>query len=1381
MIAATPGETTVSFQCQKCGRLRDDEWAAENEWLCSRQCGGTLQPVAVTVPAQVAPFVCDTSRLPYPVAITAQRFIDARDSSSDVFRTVNRLKDCFEATIKFLGAVLLADYFRSSAATPERNALLLEKLVRPSLGVWVRVVVGDVSRWLIDAKVEGPVGREVAALFFHPLAPRSAKPKPTQLMDCCEQFVTYRNEAIGHGAMRTDAAYERDLQDWLPMLRELLNGVERLAGCRLQLVTSRASSSLWMGTESGTTTETGAFDESLDGHFVLCHATDIETGGQAQPVTDLFPFLCYLPDREQQSRLHFYESIRRYQETRKEVDVLEYDTGFKCVRPEPIVGLERLLTPELLAKAFKTHQGRMEIIEGRVAGFGELLFEHTNLVGRKFVINAVKQFIDDNDRGLLVIEAEPGKGKTALMCHLIEEVFGHYSPQPIHFFYRRTAGITDPDVCVRTVYHALLTSHELAEGDDWRQETSPEKMLGKLNDLLSKKIAPKLSPSRPQLIFIDALDEAERTETGKDAIQRIPEALPKGVYVIVTTRKIQNRARLSRRSHVHWYDLDSPDLLQDNLRDGTALVRRELKECAVPNETVKEIARVGAGNFLVLTQSVNRVRESGDPGRATELLQRIAAEPASGHLGLIYEEFWERMSARLELHETQILCDVAGLLVTARSPLSAEMLCDCLRMSSAVWDFAIRHLVEYLTVVEVEEDGERETFYRVYHESFAEFLRAKVSPDRRRLASVLADYCRNWNEHAPGRGRLYSLRFGPEYLLHAAEHDPRRWNHLEDLLTDIFFLEAKAQAGFVFELANDLSSAWQSMPSDHPTRTILRLLDEAIRRDIHFIAEHAEDYPQGLFQCVWNVAWWYGNPEAAPYYWCDEEDDIQNDSVDEVDYPDPPGLHEVGGTLSQLLECWLKEKEVVEPGFHWLRSLRPPAVHLGTGIISVIPKCEWAEYSANGEWLLIRRTQSLVIWNAETRQQTAVMPEWEGPERRFPLVDAISPDGSQVVMASDVVLDYRGEMPVDDESLDDEDDEDLDDEDWEDEVRMMQELETGTEEETESRNTRPLLLVWNTRSNEVRAVNQTHKHEISKVAFSPDGSRFATASWDRTVRIWDARTLEELLLLEGSQRRVQSLSFSPDGARIVAAADVVRLWDTISGREIHVYRNVKITTALYDDSTPCFVRFSPDGKRIATNLGGSSIVILDAVNGEVVVHTHEIGTAITGMWFSQDGARLLASSKESSLIVDANTGATIQEIIGLESGAAPIDFSPDRNEVLCSDGTQIQIWDANRIWDAGRRSTEGALVGHDSDIGETRFIDGGEKLWTTSGSLIWIWESRSGIPLMPIELDPSPIRLMYSLNDKCCIQFREQNASLLRLFDMNSGEILFHARWEHEE
>src|SRR5262249_50112095 len=137
---------------------------------------------------------------------------------------------------------------------------------------------------------------------------------------------------------------------------------------------------------------------------------------------------------------------------RKEVEALEYDCGFKQASAEPVAGLEETFTAELLANAFGRYRQRLAVIEGRVANFGEILETHAAIVGRRSAVNHVVNFLARHDRGLLVIEGQPGKGKTALLAHLIEEVFGHYAPRPVHFFYRRTAGITAPDVCVRSLY-----------------------------------------------------------------------------------------------------------------------------------------------------------------------------------------------------------------------------------------------------------------------------------------------------------------------------------------------------------------------------------------------------------------------------------------------------------------------------------------------------------------------------------------------------------------------------------------------------------------------------------------------------------------------------------------------------------------------------------------------------------------------------------------------------------------------------------------------------------------------------------------------------------------------------------------------------------------
>ncbi|HUT35329.1 MAG TPA: hypothetical protein VNE39_17715 [Planctomycetota bacterium] len=40
----------------------------------------------------------------------------------------------------------------------------------------------------------------------------------------------------------------------------------------------------------------------------------------------------------------------------------------------------------------------------------------------------------------------------------------------------------------------------------------------------------------------------------------------------------------------------------------------------------------------------------------------------------------------------------------------------------------------------------------------------------------------------------------------------------------------------IFELVKDFAAALEAMPREHPRRRILSLLEDAIRRDIHFVA-----------------------------------------------------------------------------------------------------------------------------------------------------------------------------------------------------------------------------------------------------------------------------------------------------------------------------------------------------------------------------------------------------------------------------------------------------------------------------------------------------------------------------------------------------------------
>jgi len=79
-----------------------------------------------------------------------------------------------------------------------------------------------------------------------------------------------------------------------------------------------------------------------------------------------------------------------------------------------------------------------------------------------------------------------------------------------------------------------------------------------------------------------------------------------------------------------------------------------------------------------------------------------------------------------------------------------------------------------------------------------------------------------------------------------------------------------------------------------------------------------------------------------------------------------------------------------------------------------------------------------------------------------------------------------------------------------------------------------------------------HSDEVMSAAFSRDGQKIVSASWDKSVRVWSAVTGECEQTLVGHSDEVTSAHFSPDGLKIVSASDKdgVRVWSVVTGEWI---------------------------------------------------------------------------------------------------------------------------------------------------------------------------------------------------------------------------------------
>ena len=242
-----------------------------------------------------------------------------------------------------------------------------------------------------------------------------------------------------------------------------------------------------------------------------------------------------------------------------------------------------------------------------------------------------------------------------------------------------------------------------------------------------------------------------------------------------------------------------------------------------------------------------------------------------------------------------------------------------------------------------------------------------------------------------------------------------------------------------------------------------------------------------------------------------------------------------------------------------------------------------------------------------------------------------------------------------------------------------------------------------------------HDSMVWAVAFSPDGKKLATGTYNKIVKILDASDGKELAKLEGHKNWVTALAFSPDGNTLATGSEdaTIKLWNVGDGKEI--------ATLSGHGGTVRSLAFSKDGQTLFSGSQDKTIKVWDLKEKKEksTLQGHEDG--VFSIAISPDGETLASASADRTIrIWTLADGKELKKIQGHKNWVISVSFA-ENGQILATGGYDklIKIWDL----DSGRELR--SYPGHESAVWSLVFTSDGDLASGSQDGTVKIWDLRA--------------------------------------------------------